>query len=367
MASRQETRLVEALGELLGRARPGSVVEEVRLLGADQATGEETTVKEIGYGKALRVFVREPSGGRRSYVLHTAVADEFGHDRRSDRAKNMLLAYDTFQSIPEHVPAVDVGTITPNGQFYSLQHAGEFYLLTEFAPGEVYAEDLRRITTEKQIQERDLARCEKLAGYLVSLHSEKNAKPELYRRAIRDLVGDGEGIFGLIDGYPADVPAAAPARLEAIEKLCVDWRWRLRGYEHRLARTHGDFHPFNILFDENDQLALLDASRGSQGDPADDVTCLTINYVFFGLENAGAWQGALQKLWRNFWDLYLEQSRDQEVLKVAPPYLAWRLLVLANPKWYPQVDGEGRDKLLSLAEHTLEQQSFDPESVESLF
>jgi Phosphotransferase enzyme family len=101
------------------------------------------------------------------------------------------------------------------------------------------------------------------------------------------VIAGSEGIFGIIDGYPRDVPAAPPGRLQAIERHCLDWRWKLRSRRERLARTHGDFHPFNIVFDERSQIALLDASRGCEGDPADDVACLAINYLFFAFDAEG--------------------------------------------------------------------------------
>src|SRR5690606_13915468 len=125
---------------------------------------------------------------------------------------------------------------------------------------------------------------------------------------IRDLVGSGEGIFGIVDAYGPDVPAAPPERLRAIERGALEWRRRLRERSERLSRTRGDFHPFNVLLDETEdgeRLALLDASRGCMGDPADDVTCMAINYVFFAVEHPRAWRGGLGQLWQRFWDVYL--------------------------------------------------------------
>src|SRR5438105_654400 len=81
------------------------------------------------------------------------------------------------------------------------------------------------------------------------------------------------------------------------------------------SRRPGDCHPFNIVFDARGDLVLLDTSRGSEGDPADDVACLAINYLFFALEEEQAW-GGLRELWYRFWDVYLSESGDQEVLDV---------------------------------------------------
>ncbi|KYF62431.1 hypothetical protein BE11_27495 [Sorangium cellulosum] len=346
---------------------PDARVVDVTPMGPDGGSSRDVTEKAAGYGAPRRITVERRDGSMQRLVLHTSTADAFGHDRRSDRAAEVLLAFDTFGSIPAHVQVVDIGTLTHDRRFLSLVDAGEFYLLTTYAEGRIYAEDLRRIAAEGRAAPRDLARCEALARYLVALHAAPGAQPGSYRRAVRDLVGHGEGIFGIIDGYPADAPGAPPERLQAIERRCVAWRWKLRGRDRRLARTHGDFHPFNIVFNEKSQLTLLDTSRGSQGDPADDVTCLAVNYVFFALDAPGAWQGAFRALWQRFWRVYLDESGDAGVLEVAAPFLAWRALVLANPAWYPAVTPRARDALLGFAERALDAERFDPDDAERVF
>ncbi|WP_437314334.1 phosphotransferase [Sorangium sp. So ce385] len=355
------------LREIVEAALPGARVVEITPLGPDGGPGHDLTEKAAGYGVPRRITVVRRDGSRQRLVLHTSTANAFGHDRRADRAAEMLLAFDTFGSIPAHVEVVDVGSLTRDGRSLSLRDAGEFYLLTTYAEGDVYAADLRRIARERRARPEDLARCEALARYLIALHGEQGAQPGSYRRAVRDLVGHGEGVFGIVDGYPDDVPGAPPARLQDIERRCVEWRWKLRGKDHRLARTHGDFHPFNIVFDGASRLTLLDTSRGSQGDPADDVTCLAINYVFFALDAPGAWQGGLGALWRRFWEVYLGWSGAAGVLDAAAPFLAWRALVLANPGWYPAVTPRARGALLTLVERALDVPRFDPADAEGLF
>jgi len=356
----------QALDRLIARLRPGFTLKSVSRLGGDEPLAGEATEKGIGYGVSLRAVAAGPGGEEQSFVFHTAGANDFDHDRRADRAELAVLAYDTFGGIPGHVRPLDFGAISSDGDLISLAGSGEFYLLTDFIPGAVYAEDLRRIAAERTLTDRDRARTEALARYLVSLHSQKGDRPPAYTRSVRNMVGDGEGVFGLIDNYPPDVEGAPAARLQAIEARCVEWRWKLRGRENRLSHTHGDFHPFNILFDQDDRLGLLDASRGCQGDPADDVTCLAINYVFFALGREGAWP-ALGELWRSFWRLYLEESGDPGVLEAAPPFFAWRALVLANPLWYPEAGPSVRDRLLGLAERTLAQERLAPGDAEELF
>ncbi|HEU5055516.1 MAG TPA: phosphotransferase [Kofleriaceae bacterium] len=349
---------------------PGSVITAVEGLapdaGRDQADDDET-LKTGGYGEPARITLRARDGSQQVLVWHTATPNEFGHDRRSDRAQQMLLAFDTFDRIPGHVRALDVGAVLPNGQLVSLRRSGEFYLLTSWAPGVPYAEDLRRIAREGQVASLDINRCDALAGYLAALHVPANASPALYTRAVRDLVGHGEGIFGLIDAYPPDTPSAAGDRLRAIERQALEWRWRRRGRASRLARIPGDFHPFNVLFGEDSSFTPLDASRGCVGDPADDVTCMSLNYVFFALDHPASWRSGLGSLWRRFWRIYQGRRADPDLLDVAPPYLAWRALVMACPRFYPDVTPAARDALLGLAERALEADRFDPDSVEALF
>ena len=356
---------------MLDELYPGSRLIEAKPLRADSApsasTDDDRTAKSAGYGLPVHLRLLDVSGDEIDLVWRTASPNDFGHDRRSDRAQQLLLAYDTFGVIPDHVRALDVGAIMGDGRLASLRGGGEFYLITTYAPGQLYAGDLRRIARDRITGERDLARCDALVRYLVELHAAPGEGPAAYRRAVRDLVGHGEGIFGIVDSYGADVPAAPPQRLAAIERRCVQWRWRLRGREGRLRRTHGDFHPFNILFAEGARATLLDTSRGSQGDPADDVAALAINYLFFALEQPAAWRDGLGPLWRRFWREYTAASGDGELLAVVAPFLAWRGLVLASPAFYPSMSPEARDRLLTAVEEALDADSFDPATAERMF
>ncbi|MDI3281948.1 aminoglycoside phosphotransferase family protein [Polyangium sp. 15x6] len=367
MTRARPPEIEDEIHELVAGVMPGAAVLRVSRLGPDEDDDGGATGKAIGYGVPLRIRVRRPDGAESDLCLHTAGPDEFGHDRRADRAANMLLAFDTFPKIPRHVRALDVGAVLDDGRLASLRRSGEFYLVTEYVEGHVYADDLRRIARERALSDRDVARCEALARLCAEVHAVRKDGPATYRRAIRDLLGHGEGIFGLVDGYPDGVPMAPPERLFEIEKRCLSWRWKLKGRGERLRRTHGDFHPFNVLFDRAGEPRLLDTSRGSAGDPADDVTCLSINYLFFALEAPGSWHGAFRTLWRTFFRTYLDVTGDRELFSVAAPFLAWRALVLCNPRWYPSIHASTRDALLGFVERVLDAPWFDPDEAEGLF
>ena len=142
----------------------------------------------------------------------------------------------------------------------------------------------------------------------------------------------------------------------------MEWRWKLKARSHRLRQVHGDFHPWNILFREGADFSVLDRSRGEWGDAADDVTCLTLNYLFFSLQRSGRLEGEFERLFRGFWDRYLERSGDAELLEVAAPFFAFRGLVMANPVWYPALDAGVRKKLFSFINNVLDSERFDPAS-----
>jgi len=138
--------------------------------------------------------------------------------------------------------------------------------------------------------------------------------------------------MGLLDSYPSDFDIATAEQLEAIEKRCIYWRWRIQDAVHRLSQVHGDFHPWNVLiFGEGTDFALLDRSRGAWGEPADDVSSMSINFVFFALQNSGTVSGPFHTLYARFWDRCLDRTHDDELLTVIQPFYAWRGLVLANP------------------------------------
>jgi aminoglycoside phosphotransferase (APT) family kinase protein len=140
----------------------------------------------------------------------------------------------------------------------------------------------------------------------------------------------------------------------------VAWRWRLKSRPQRLRQVHGDFHPWNILFRAHADFTVLDRSRGEWGEPADDVTCLALNFLFFSLQRSHRLQGDLEERRMRFWERYLERSGDRDLLEVAAPFLAFRGLVMANPLWYPALDAPVRRKLLNFVLNVLQEERFDP-------
>ena len=366
LAGARVVSLQARLRDHLARLYPGRRVVAIEPLAPDTGATNGSTTKAAGYGLPVRVVLANDTGEPLELVWRIASENEFGHDRRSDRAASTIQAFDDFRGMPAHIAAIDLGVVLDDGALLSIRDATEHYLITSYAPGTIYADDLRRIAATRTACDTDLARLDALAHYLATLHAPL-ADRARYRRAIRDLVGSGEGIYGIVDGYPAGVPSAPPERLRAIEEQCAAWRWRLSDRGDRLTRTHGDFHPFNVVFGAGTEFTLLDASRGGGGDPADDLTAMAVNFLLFAIDDPAAWPQGLGVLWHQWWQRYLGLRDDPDLLDVAPPFFAWRALVVANPKFYPQLSPRGRDRILGFAEDLLHDHTLDPHWAEELF
>ncbi len=328
---------------------------------------KRTDLKGFGYG-APYLIVLTVGGDQKKVVLETMrTGGGFGHDYFSDRAGVLLWQHSAFNQLPRHVRSVDVGAFTRTQGLKSVGDCEEFFIVTEFVDGQPYHRDLDRLQTTQQASPLDLARCKALSDYLVEIHRVKNRNAELYVRRIRDLVGHGECIMGLLDSYPADVEYIDKGGLEAIEKRCVEWRWKLKAYVHRLALVHGDFHPWNILFRTGADFTVLDRSRGEWGEPADDVSSLTVNYLFYSLQSRGRLDRAFESLFTLFWKNYLDQTGDEELLRVIQPFYAWRGLVVASPVWYPRLPKPVRAQLFTFVRNVLDAEELDLRRINSYF
>lgn len=379
---------------------------------------DSEVLKAFSYGNPILVSCLVNNVFKR-FVLRTMATNEFDHQRRSDRAGEILLGYDTYNDLPHHARALDVGMVTKDHRLVSIADSDEFFLLTEYVRGKPYVSDLQRLCKTGEVSGSDLMQARQLAIYLANIHQLSGEDPTLYTRHIRDILYGGEGIMGLVDSYvqfqktqpqlsggispkhrnpvmsnpngkvttnrerqrgkgkqqhgiagknSAQQPkrgAALPGSAEWFEELerrCVTWRWRLRDKTERLAQVHGDFHPFNVLFEHNGTFHTIERSRGAWGEPADDVACMAINYLFFSLQRHGSLASPFEQLWNIFWNTYMGLRNDPELLLVIGPFFAWRALVLASPIWYNTSD-HVRTTLLTFADRVLKEDLFDPAAV----
>ena len=330
-------------------------------------------IKKLGSGVQGSGFLIEMKtrDGVQSFVIKALLSDGLGHDYPSDRASVFLLDLDEYKNLPKHVKAVDVLAEMGDGSIKSIGGGKEYYLLMERGEGVDYFHDLGEFSRKDCLEDGDAKKIKAMAAYLAEIHAVKKDSKTLYWRKLRDTIGHGECLMGVFDTYPEDV--LSYAEMAEIIKKSVDWYAKLKPRYKRLSQIHGDFHPGNIWFTSHDpetfrntispspplpDFILLDRSRGPWGEPADDVTALTINYLFFSIKQYGDIRGAYLEGLRLFFDEYINASGDQEIADVAAPFFAFRGAVVANPVFYPELTPEQRKRIFRFVHNVLDDDRF---------
>lgn len=296
----------------------------------------------------------------RQYVIKELAPEGLGHDNASDRAAVFLWALDNYNVLPKHIKAIDVLALHEDGSIRSIGGGKEYFLLMEKAEGVNYFNDLSDFSKKESLDDIDIKKIRSMTSYLAEIHALKKDSKTLYWRKLRDNVGHGECLMGVFDSYP-DGTLEYDEMAEIIKKS-VDWIVKLKPRYKRLSQIHGDFHPGNIWFKDEDFI-LLDRSRGPWGDPVDDITALTINYIFFSIKNYGYVKGPYLEGINLFFEEYIKASGDKEINEVVAPFFAFRGAVVANPIFYPELTQEQRRLIFRFVHNVLDDEIFRLEKI----
>lgn len=319
-------------------------------------------IEEFRFGEPLLVEV-QVAGEIDHLVINTVNKGKHGYEKRADRAGKVLLDYDISNKLPHHVPCLGVGAFTEDGNILPLEKTTELFLVSHYTSGRTFEKDLNKLSQGADLIPEDKTRVLALSDYLVQIHNQKQTNPGLYNRRIDDLFTSSEGVFGLTDSYPSESSIATTSRLQKIERKLIAWRWQLKDRANRLSQVHGDYQPQNILFQKNGEFYLLDRRGGEWGEPAEDVSAMSIHFVFNSLQRYGALRGIFRVLFDIFWDHYLQNTQDIELASVIQPYYAWRALALAHPSLYPSLGNETRLLLFNFIDNVLAEDWFDPQNI----
>ncbi len=335
-----------------------ALAEDIRVYAVGKIGSlDEQGMKDFGYGKPVQVSYTE-KGQEKQAVLSMMRGDEYGHQFYWDRASILMFQYETGRRIPRHVRPLALGYMDGQKELVPVKEPQEFCIVHEKVEGYDYFWDLERIG-KKGFRAGDEELARNFGRWLADLHGRKKEARDLYERRVRQLIGDSECIWGLIDNYPSPYAQFPRQRCIRLEKKLIDWRWKLRDYAHRLSAVHGDFHPWNVLVRSTEDFSVLDCSRGEWGEPGDDLSTMTCNYLLYSLYQSPRLNGDYERLYKALWEEYLETTGDEEVLEVIAPFYVFRALVVASPVWYPGHPSEVREGLFRFMENVLEEDVFD--------
>ncbi|WP_147821303.1 phosphotransferase family protein [Salidesulfovibrio onnuriiensis] len=332
------------------------------LAAGDIGNLDEQGMKSFGYGKPLLVrFLVD--GVEQEAVISTMKGDKYGHQFYWDRAAILMFQFETSDRMEKHVLPLGLGYVSRTGEMIPVEQPLEFFIVNEKLQGHDYFLDLERIR-KGDFRDGDEQLSREFARWLARVHSKKLDDSDLYYRRIRNLIGSSECILGLIDeAYPHPYALYPDDGFSALEKRLIDWRWKLRGYAHRLSAVHGDFHPWNVLVDEEGEFSVLDRSRGEWGEPGGDLCTMAVNYLLWSLPRHGRLAGRFEQLYKAYFSEYLERTGDTEVLQVIAPFFVFRCLVIASPEWYPDHADDVRFGLFRFMENILDEDVFDWQNI----
>lgn len=284
-------------------------------------------------------------------IIRTQRPLGFSHEYPADQARVFLLQHQLSKLIPRHIRSIDVGGLSAKNEAITIGGCKAFFQVVEKANGIEYMDDLENILKRGKMIEGDREKALLLSDYLVRLHARKfngtaNLARSIHRRHTRDAVGHGEMLMGVIDTYPDKLSWITGREMTAIIVAAVRFREKIKDRHSRLCRMHGDFHPGNVIFASKKEFVVLDASREVWGEPADDLTAMGINYLWFALRQEGKFSGPFMELFRLFLNNYLKKTKDKGVIRIMPLFMAFRGVVVAHPRFYPDQTNSSRRKML---------------------
>lgn len=278
---------------------------------------------------------------------------DFSNDYPPDRMTSFWIQHHSAKHLPKHVKSLGiVGINKSTKQIGIVEDFNEFIQVLDWAEGEEYFVDLEKILQTNHVSKDNLKKVLLLSNYLAKIHQKKfkGSKDQalsLYKRHTRDYIGS-RFMIDVLDTYPKEISFTNWNKMHKLVFEVYKYREKYKNNFERLSKIHGDFHPGNIRFQDKNKFIVLDASRAIWGEPADDVACLGINYLWYALKQTGKFKGVFKELFDVFWKNYLDKTQDKEICHTLPMFVAIRSVVLKHPLYF-SVSDQIRKKILAFS------------------
>ncbi|MFS8131021.1 MAG: phosphotransferase [Candidatus Dojkabacteria bacterium] len=330
--------------------------------------GKDITLKEItklGSGLVADgykvVFINK--GVETKIVCRQLRGIGLSRDYLADNVGYLLLQHQISQIHPTHINSIDVVCYGEEVRTVSIDGIENVFQVMEFAEGKSYIEFISKISKEETLSKQQKEIIENISSYMARIHEIKPMQlsdeifKHYYWRHSQDYIGS-EVFMDIMDVWDNDKLLDAQGKTEMMTNL-FRIRESLRSEYKRCSMIHSDLHPDNIRVQEDLTIRPLDSARAMWGEPADDLTSMLANFIYFGLKNDGSLKGSYLEAYNLMLNKYIELTQDKDISKHAQLYLPVRLLILAHPDFFSSDTLELKNMLINFAKKILNDSHFD--------
>lgn len=177
-------------------------------------------------------------------------------------------------------------------------------------------------------------------NWLEKKHSPTSAPSDYY---FRELIGGTYGILATVDFHSMDWFN------QNLQEQFINYslRWRTYLLSRPMVNIHGDFHPWNIFYDPlTRKIDVTGALHTPFGAPEDDWCCLAVNLALGAFEQNSNPNNFLSHPQWKILEM-LERLYARNSIEWASGFFCgWRLMILANPRIFPNRSQEIREVLV---------------------
>ena len=320
---------------------------------------KEIQIKEIQdlgtgvHGHAYKAISLE----NESFIIKEFMDSGRNLEFNEDRLREALLHKRTANQTPGHIKVHDIIQLE-NNKLTPINESNPIIVMEEALYDE-YFSDLNNISKNQQLTERDKERIKILAQKIAEIHKHKEPK-EHYLRYLRDWFG-----LGILD-LTNELTNFTQKETQLVNHLFIDWQHLLAKNSDRCTRIHGELFPGTIKLGPNNEFVTYDMRRIGAGEPADDTGSVIYNFLFQSILDHKKIIPCFEEAAKLFLNEYIKHSKDKEITKFLPVYMAYRCLICTHPTIVP-IPKETKMQLKKLLFNLLKQKDLDLDKITKIY
>lgn len=306
----------------------------------------------------------EVSGGflSKAYKVTTLIEDKENiffikepteHMLSHEKGENIFASFLTSHRTAEHAQSepesvgcfiTDKSTGKTLGITDTLGESHHIVEVQKYRKGTPYIEYLDKLSNQKELTTKDKAYMNRIVDKLYLVHSSPlevtdSQRKKLYTRGLQEVLTHPELTISLLnENHHASNIFEGERKYEYIVEMLkvID---HLKVHNHRLSIIHGDFWPYNILIDDEDDAFFIDYSRITYGDPGHDVGNLYMYLQWLAIYKKNTIYADLAEY---FLIRYSATGNDELVKQTSVGYIGFTGAACLVEDFYPDATHEMR-------------------------